>query len=116
MQIHAVVVVLGKATFHVVALGAAAKVMVRKKITPEAASGFYRELPGIVATGIVDADLLNSRFGYVAVSRASHEASIFTEDANRLNQRLRTEVSKSSALAMEQTIFARDQGAEVTFY
>ena len=39
-----------------------------------------------------------SRFGYVAVSRASHEATIFTDDVNRLGQQLATEVNKTSAL------------------
>jgi hypothetical protein len=43
-------------------------------------------------------DLLSSRLGYLAASHASHEATIFTDDVTRLGQRLRTEVSKTSAL------------------
>lgn len=46
----------------------------------------------------VHPDLLSSRFGYVAVSRASHEATIFTDDVVRLGQQLSTEASKTSAL------------------
>jgi AAA domain len=48
-------------------------------------------------------DLINSRIGYVAVSRASHEVAIFTDDLNRLSQRLGTEVSKTSAVANSQS-------------
>jgi hypothetical protein len=39
-----------------------------------------------------------SRFGYVAVSHASHEATIFTDDINRLGQHLSAEINKTSAL------------------
>ncbi len=46
----------------------------------------------------VHPDLLNSRFGYVSVSRASHEAQIFTDNVNRFGQQLSFEVSKTSAL------------------
>ena len=46
----------------------------------------------------VHPDLLNSRFGYVAISRASHEATVFTNDAANLSQQLGAEVSKTSAL------------------
>jgi hypothetical protein len=42
-------------------------------------------------------DAIHSRFGYVVVSRASHEATIFTDNVNRLSQQLRVEVNKSSA-------------------
>lgn len=50
----------------------------------------------------VHPDLLNSHFGYVSVSRASHEATIFTNDAAKLGQQLSTDVSKSSALEVGQ--------------
>jgi hypothetical protein len=48
-------------------------------------------------------DLLNSRFGYVSISRASHEATLFTDDLSKLNSQLSTDVSKSSALEFGQT-------------
>jgi conjugative relaxase-like TrwC/TraI family protein len=84
-------------------------------VTSHSAQGLTAERVLINADTGVHPDLLNSRFGYVAVSRASHDASIFTDDANRLNQRLGTEVSKSSALAMEQTVPAtRDQSTEMS--
>jgi hypothetical protein len=42
MQIHSVGIDLGK-TFHLVALGAAGKALVRKKFSPAATAGVYRE-------------------------------------------------------------------------
>ena len=47
-------------------------------------------------------DLLNSRFGYVSVSRAGHEATIFTSDAAKLGQQIGTEINKSSAFELAQ--------------
>ncbi|MDR3754790.1 MAG: MobF family relaxase [Terracidiphilus sp.] len=47
--------------------------------------------------------LLNSRFAYVSVSRASHDATLFTDDMNKLSPRLGTEINKTSALEMVQT-------------
>src|SRR5580658_8173172 len=43
-------------------------------------------------------ELLNPRFAYVSVSRASQDAHIYTNDAATLAQRLSTDVSKTSAL------------------
>jgi hypothetical protein len=43
-------------------------------------------------------DLLNSRFAYVSISRASLDAKIYTSDTAELGQRLSGEVSKSSAI------------------
>ena len=52
----------------------------------------------INADTTVHPDLLNSRFGYVAVSRASHEATLFTDNMTKLSPQLSSDVSKSSAL------------------
>jgi ATP-dependent exoDNAse (exonuclease V) alpha subunit len=43
-------------------------------------------------------DLLNSGFGYVSISRASHEATVVTDDMAKLSPQLRAGVSKTSAL------------------
>jgi hypothetical protein len=40
----------------------------------------------------------NGRFAYVSVSRASHDAQIFTNDATNLAESLSKDVSKKSAL------------------
>lgn len=72
-------------------------------VTSHSAQGLTAERVLIHADTGVHPDLLNSRFGYVAVSRAGHEAIIFTDDVNRLAQQLGTEVTKSSALEIAQT-------------
>jgi hypothetical protein len=50
----------------------------------------------------VHPDLLNSRFGYVSISRASHEATLFTNDLAKLSPQLSADVSKTSALEINQ--------------
>jgi conjugative relaxase-like TrwC/TraI family protein len=67
-------------------------------VTSHSSQGLTAERVLIHADTSVHPDLLSSRFGYVAVSRASHEATIFTDDVTRLGQQLSTEVSKTSAL------------------
>ena len=47
------------------------------------------------------AELINTRFAYVSVSRASQDARIYTNDAGQLGERLATNVSKSSAVTVE---------------
>lgn len=46
----------------------------------------------------VHPQLINSRFAYVAVSRASYDAQIYTNDESNLAERLSRDVSKASAL------------------
>lgn len=46
----------------------------------------------------VHPELINARYAYVSVSRASHDAQVFTNDASNLAERLSTDVSKTSAL------------------
>jgi ATP-dependent exoDNAse (exonuclease V) alpha subunit len=62
----------------------------------------------------VHPDLLNSRFGYVSISRASHEATLFTDDVAKLRLQLGAEVSKTSALEVNQASSAA-QGMEISF-
>ena len=47
-------------------------------------------------------ELINTRFAYVAVSRASQDAQIYTNDASSLGQRLSHDVTKSSAVNFRQ--------------
>jgi conjugative relaxase-like TrwC/TraI family protein len=51
-------------------------------------------------------NLINSRLAYVAVSRARHDAHIYTNDAEHLGEELSREVSKSAA------VDATDHGQE----
>lgn len=46
----------------------------------------------------------NSRFGYVSISRASHEATIFTDNLSKLTPQLSTDISKTSALEINQAL------------
>lgn len=45
-------------------------------------------------------ELINSRFAYVSVSRASQDAQIFTNDASTIAELLSRDVSKASALEL----------------
>jgi ATP-dependent exoDNAse (exonuclease V) alpha subunit len=69
-------------------------------VTSHSAQGLTAER---VLVNADTADLLNSRFGYVAVSRASHEATLYTNDMTKLNPKLSTDVSKSSAIEISRT-------------
>ena len=68
-------------------------------VTSHSAQGLTAER---VLVNADTADLLNSRFGYVAVSRASHEATLFTDDIAKLGPQLGADVSKTSALEINQ--------------
>ncbi len=46
-------------------------------------------------------ELINQRFGYVALSRARHDAQIYTNDAATLTDRLSREISKTTAIEFE---------------
>ncbi|MGB6687424.1 MAG: AAA family ATPase [Terracidiphilus sp.] len=71
--------------------------------TSHSAQGLTAERVLIHADTAVHPDLLNSRFGYVSVSRASHEATIITDDAVRLGRQLGVEINKTSALQVSQS-------------
>ena len=43
-------------------------------------------------------NLINARLAYVAISRASHDARIYTNDAEGLGEKLASSISKTSAL------------------
>jgi conjugative relaxase-like TrwC/TraI family protein len=53
-------------------------------------------------TGIY-ANLFNSRFGYVSISGASHEVTIFTDNMARLNPRADADVSRNFAVEISQS-------------
>jgi ATP-dependent exoDNAse (exonuclease V) alpha subunit len=71
-------------------------------VTSYSAQGLTSESVIVHADTGVHPELLNSRFGYVSVSRATHEAMIFTNDAGRLNQQVRAEITKTSALQISE--------------
>jgi ATP-dependent exoDNAse (exonuclease V) alpha subunit len=71
-------------------------------VTSHSAQGLTAERVLVNADTGVHPDLLDSRFGYVSISRASQEATLFTNDMSRLSPQLAAEVSKTSALEVSQ--------------
>jgi conjugative relaxase-like TrwC/TraI family protein len=72
-------------------------------VTSHSAQGLTAERVLVNADTGVHPDLLNSRFGYVSISRASHEATIFTDNLAKLNPKLSADISKTSALEFGQS-------------
>ena len=71
-------------------------------VTSHSAQGLTAERVLVHADTSVHPDLLNSRFGYVSISRASHEATLFTNDISKLAPQLSADVSKTSAIEINQ--------------
>jgi ATP-dependent exoDNAse (exonuclease V) alpha subunit len=71
-------------------------------VTSHSAQGLTAERVLVHADTGVHPDLLNSRFGYVSISRASHAATLFTDDMAKLAPQLGADVSKTSALEINQ--------------
>ena len=67
-------------------------------VTSHSSQGLTAERVLVHGDTSVHPDLLNCRFAYVSISRASLDAKIYTNDAADLGQRLSGEVSKSSAI------------------
>jgi hypothetical protein len=60
--------------------------------------------------------LINSRLAYVAISRASHDAQIYTNDASRLGKRLATDISKTAAVNLSHNSEQTDVHRAVTAF
>jgi conjugative relaxase-like TrwC/TraI family protein len=73
-------------------------------VTSQSSQGLTAERVLVNADTGVHPDLINSRFGYVSVSRASREATVFTDNFAKLAQQLSADVSKTSALKIGQTV------------
>ena len=71
-------------------------------VTSHSAQGLTAERVLVNADPGVHPELLSSRFGYVSISRASHEATLFTDNLNKLIPQITADVSKTSALEMNQ--------------
>jgi conjugative relaxase-like TrwC/TraI family protein len=69
-------------------------------VTSYSAQGLTAERVLVHADTSVHPDLLNSRFGYVSISRASHSATLFTDDMAKLAPQLGADISKTSALEL----------------
>jgi conjugative relaxase-like TrwC/TraI family protein len=73
-------------------------------VTSHSSQGLTAERVLVNADTSVHPDLLNSRFGYVSISRASHEATIFTDNLAKLSPQLSADISKTSALEINQPV------------
>ncbi|MGA9041353.1 MAG: MobF family relaxase [Terriglobales bacterium] len=71
-------------------------------VTSHSSQGLTAQRVLVHADSKVHPDLLNSRFAYVSISRASHEATLFTDDIAKLRPQLGADVSKTSALEIHQ--------------
>jgi ATP-dependent exoDNAse (exonuclease V) alpha subunit len=71
-------------------------------VTSHSSQGLTAERVLVNADTGVHPELLNSRFGYVSISRASHEATLFTDNTAKLIPQLSTDLSKTSALEINQ--------------
>jgi conjugative relaxase-like TrwC/TraI family protein len=71
-------------------------------VTSHSSQGLTAERVLVHADTSVHPDLLNSRFAYVSVSRASQDVTLFTDDLAKLVPQLAADVSKTSALDISQ--------------
>lgn len=78
-------------------------------VTSHSSQGLTSERVLVNMDTEVHPELINSRFAYVSVSRASHDAQIYTNDAATLAENLRRDVSKASAIN-----FGKNQNPEAT--
>jgi conjugative relaxase-like TrwC/TraI family protein len=67
-------------------------------VTSHSSQGLTAERVLVNIDTDVHPELINSRFAYVSISRASHEAHIYTNNAASLGSDLSRDVSKSAAL------------------
>ncbi len=67
-------------------------------VTSHSSQGLAAERVLVNIDSNVHPELINSRFAYVSISRASHEAHIYTNDAASLRENLRCDITKTSAI------------------
>ncbi len=83
-------------------------------VTSHSAQGLTAERVLVNADTGVHPDLLNSRFGYVSISRASHEATLFTDDVEKLSRQIGVEITKTTAIEINH-VPSIIQGTRMTF-
>lgn len=67
-------------------------------VTSHSSQGLTRDRVLVNMDTTAHPELINTRFAYVSVSRASQDARIYTNDATTLAERLSTDISKASAV------------------
>jgi ATP-dependent exoDNAse (exonuclease V) alpha subunit len=71
-------------------------------VTSHSSQGLTADRVLVHADTSTHPDLLNNRFAYVSISRASHQATLFTDDMKKLAPQLGADVAKTSALEITQ--------------
>jgi ATP-dependent exoDNAse (exonuclease V) alpha subunit len=72
-------------------------------VTSHSSQGLTSERVLVNMDTEVHPKLLNGRFAYVSVARASQNTQIFTNDQSTLAERLNRDVSKTSTLTFEES-------------
>jgi conjugative relaxase-like TrwC/TraI family protein len=75
-------------------------------VTSHSSQGLTSERVLVNMDTNVHPELINTRFAYVSVSRASQDAQIFTNNLAQLTPQLSTDISKTSALKVAQSAAA----------
>jgi hypothetical protein len=70
-------------------------------VTSHSSQGLTTERVLINMDTTANPELINTRFAYVSVSRATSDARIYTNDATTLAERLNTDISKTSAVRLD---------------
>jgi len=73
-------------------------------VTSHSSQGLTADRVLVNINTAVHPELINSRFAYVSVSRASHEAHIYTNDVAMLTKNLSRDVSKASAIEFAENL------------
>jgi hypothetical protein len=81
-------------------------------VTSHSSQGLTSERVLVNMDTEVHPELINNRFAYVSVSRASHDAQIFTNDAASLAESLGRLVTKTSAINLDNRNVAANTGVE----
>ena len=71
-------------------------------VTSHSSQGLTADRVFVNIDSKVHRDLINGRFAYVSVSRAAHDAQLYTDSAASLASSLSHTITKSSALSSEQ--------------
>jgi hypothetical protein len=79
-------------------------------VTSHSSQGLTSERVIVNIDADVHPELINNRFAYVSISRASHDAQIYTNDTVSLVSRLSHNVAKTSAIDIGATIASSKQG------
>ena len=67
-------------------------------VTSHSSQGLTAERVLVNMDTEMHSNLINARFAYVSISRGSHAAQIFTDNADELGERLSHDLSKTSAM------------------